>query len=270
MGTASGHAAAACAPDDPYGGHCRVLVAEVKDNYPHEMTVFCRVFGISSCSRGVEKATRVAHTYWVGDNCSWPPPRPHRSGRATREPRTRWLQRRPLFDSFQVVVLLVGGFNRLSGESWAAHIDDAGHVDTGAVSRAGKSTSFNLLWSSVFLRISPYFQLSIVRRCPQSAVFLQKWSSRRCTRRFHLHSTGDVYPLTQNLGRGTSRSLASDSPGTRFANIPASANGQKPRAMLKAQAPRPPKPRRPDPLPRQITSKLFPAKLFVLEGLVSN
>lgn len=49
-----------------------------------------------------------------------------------------------------VVVLLVGGLNRLSGASWAAHIDDAGHVDTGAVSRVGKSTSFNLLWGSVF------------------------------------------------------------------------------------------------------------------------
>jgi hypothetical protein len=37
--------------------------------------------------------------------------------------------------------------------------------------------------------------------------------------------------------------------------------------MLKAQAPRPPSP---DPFPRQIASKLFSAKLFVLQGLVSN
>lgn len=150
-----------------------------------------------------------------------------------------------------VVVLLVGGFNRLSGESWAAHIDDAGHVDTGAVSRVGKSTSSTCSGA-------PYFQVSIVRRCHQSAVFSQKWSSRRCTRRFHLHSTGDVYPLAQNLGRGTSRSLASDSPGTRFANSPASANGQNPRAMLKAQAPRPPKPRPPDP-PTPFPGKLRPS-----------
>lgn len=40
--------------------------------------------------------------------------------------------------------------------------------------------------------------------------------------------------------------------------------------MLKAQAPKAPQATTPDPLPRQITSKLFPAKLFVLEGLVSN
>lgn len=266
MGTASGHAAAACAPDDPYGGHCRVLVAEVKEKYPHEMTVFCRVFGvfgISSCSRGVEKATRVANTYWVGDNCSWPPTRTHRSGRATREPRTRWLQRRPLFDSFQSSSCWLAGSTGFPGKA-GQHISMTPGTSTLALSVEWASPPVSTCSGA------PYFQVSIVRRCHQSAVFSQKWSSRRCTRRFHLHSTGDVYPLTQNLGRGTSRSLASDSPGTRFANIPASANGQKPRAMLKAQAPKAPQATTPDPLPRQITSKLFPAKLFVLEGLVSN
>lgn len=152
-GTASGHAAAACAPDDPYGGHCRVLVAEVKEKYPHEMTVFCRVFGvfgISSCSRGVEKATRVANTYWVGDNCSWPPTRTHRSGRATREPRTRWLQRRPLFDSFQSSSCWLAGSTGFPGKA-GQHISMTPGTSRLALSvEWAKSTSLNLLWSSVF------------------------------------------------------------------------------------------------------------------------
>lgn len=207
MGTASDHAAAACAPDDPYGGGCRVLgwgggreIASTK----------CATLTLVKCplpSRvapepgGVERDQRPprGRTYGVGDNCSWPPMRTHRSGRATGHAGTKdeMVAAAASFPQLPLlpVVVLVGGFNRLSGESSSGSMTPGTTTLHGPAGCVGK----------------PIIGEEGIFQCqPSRDAAISRPSFCRCD---HLHSSCDVYPLTQILGRGTARSLGSDSQG---------------------------------------------------------
>lgn len=174
MGTASDHAAAACAPDDPYGGGCRVLgwgggreIASTK----------CATLTLVKCplpSRvapepgGVERDQRPprGRTYGVGDNCSWPPMRTHRSGHGPRGNQGRDGCSGGLFSTASTVPgRRVGWRVQPAFRGKLLGIDDAGHDDTPWPCRLRGQAHH---WGGGYIPVP-----AIVRRCHQSAVFLQ-------------------------------------------------------------------------------------------------